>query len=491
MSKNFKILYTILGFMILARIFGMLSIPLTDTTEARYAHTALIMAMSGDWITPYYDLDIPFWGKPPFSFWMEAFSINIFGINDFSARFPALIFTLMSMRLIYIYVKRFHSKESALWAILIYFSFLLTYALSGAILTDPYLTFATTLSMISFVMLLQKQESYWGYLFFIGLAIGILAKGPLAIVLAGGSIFFWIVFDFKTRFMKLGMLPWFSGITLMLIISIPWYILAELKTPGFLDYFIIGEHYKRFVDSGWSGDLYGVAHKKFHGMIWLMWILSTLPWVFLVFSSIIKHIKKKPNLFSTLKQNSIISYFIMWSIFTMTFFTLSGNVLWTYNLPALPALAILIALLLEKSSFTVKLFSKNIAYGLILFIPLLLFIANIYIIAKPDAINSDKFLIQHYQNINTTKAKIYYIAERPFSAQYYSWDEAILVSSNDTMKRKSLKIDYTTFEKQLNASQANAYIVVGNGNIENFKTHFKYKLIEKFQNKNRTLFQVQ
>ena len=475
--------------MILARIFGMLSIPLTDTTEARYAHTALLMAVSGDWITPYYDLGVAFWGKPPFSFWMEALSIKVFGVNDFSARFPALIFTLMSMGLIYTYLKRFHSKETALWGILIYFSFLLTYALSGAILTDSYLAFATTLSMIAFVMLLKEQEKYWGYLFFLGLSIGMLAKGPLAIVIVGGGMFFWILFDFKKRFMSLGKLPWFGGILLMLIISLPWYIMAELKTPGFLDYFIIGEHYKRFVDSGWNGDLYGVAHQQFHGMIWVMWILSSFPWVFLVFSALLKQIRQKENLFRKLKFDPIESYFVMWSLFTMTFFTLSGNVLWTYILPALPSLAILLALHLKKSSFEIKAFSKKIQYGMLLFVPIVLLVANLYIIKNPDSINTEKALIEYYQSIKKEGEKIYYLHERPFSAQYYSNDKAIFVHNKNKIKNKSLSMEDKVFLDQLSASHSHAFLVIQNNQTDYLNKLFGSKIVQKYKNRNRTMFE--
>ena len=489
MTNKFTILYSIFAFMVIVRIFGMLSIPLTDTTEARYAHTALIMALSGDWITPYYDLGVAFWGKPPFSFWMEALSIKVFGVHDFSARFPAMIFTLFNMALIYTYLKRFHSKESALWGILIYFSFLLTYTLSGAILTDPYLAFATTLSMIAFVMLLKEQEKYWGYLFFLGLGIGMLAKGPLAIVIVGGGMFFWMLFDFKTRFMSLGKLPWLRGILLMLIISLPWYIMAELKTPGFLDYFIIGEHFKRFVDAGWSGDLYGVAHKKFHGMIWLMWIISSFPWVFLVFSALSKQVRQKENLLKKLKSDSIGSYFVMWSLFTMTFFTLSGNVLWTYILPALPSLAILLAIYLKKSSFKITIFSRHIHYGMLLFIPIVLFLANLYIIKNPDAINTDKALIGYYQSIKKEGEHIYYLYDRPFSAQYYSNDKAIFVHNKNKIKNRSTSMDNKKFLDQLTTLHSPAFLVIENNKTNYLKKLFGDKIVQKYKNRNRTMFE--
>mgnify|MGYP003315652635 CR=1 FL=1 len=41
---------------------------------------------------------------------------------------------------------------------------------------------------------------------------------------------------------------------MLLGISLPWYFLAELRSPGFIDYFIIGEHFERYFNSEWEGD---------------------------------------------------------------------------------------------------------------------------------------------------------------------------------------------------------------------------------------------
>ena len=60
---------------------------------------------------------------------------------------------------------------------------------SGAVMTDSSLAFCTTLTMISFWRALHSasdgssHSKWWGYLFFVGLGIGLLAKGPLVGVL--------------------------------------------------------------------------------------------------------------------------------------------------------------------------------------------------------------------------------------------------------------------------------------------------------------------
>lgn len=76
--------------------------------------------------------------------------------------------------------------------------------------------------------------------------------------------------------------PWIKGALLMLALSLPWYLLAERQTPGFLHYFIVGEHFQRFTVKGWQGDLYGSGHASPLGTIWLYGLTMFLPWTLLL-----------------------------------------------------------------------------------------------------------------------------------------------------------------------------------------------------------------
>ena len=62
------------------------------------------------------------------------------------------------------------------------------------------------------------------------------------------------------------------------LLVVPWYVMAEMRTPGFLRYFIIGEHFERFVIANWQGDLYGAGRPRPPGTIWLFGLLAALPW---------------------------------------------------------------------------------------------------------------------------------------------------------------------------------------------------------------------
>ncbi|NOX15713.1 MAG: glycosyltransferase family 39 protein [Epsilonproteobacteria bacterium] len=431
--KNFMILFWIIT---ISRFLPMIFLPLTDTTEARYANTALIMSKLNDWITPYYDYGVSFWGKPPLAFWFEALSYKIFGIHDFTPRFPSMLITLMTIWLIYKLVVTLENKITAWLTITIYSGLMLVYALSGAVITDPYLTFGTTLSLVSFLMVINGYEKYWNYLFFVGVGLGILTKGPLALVVVGGIIMLWILLSYKKRLSTLAKFPWISGVALLLIIAIPWYIAAEIKTPGFLYYFIIGENLGRFLDTGWQGDKYGYVHKNPHGVIWLMWIVATLPWGLSALAITFKKITNKISrlaLFQELKKDNV-SFYVVWMLFLMLFFTFAGNVIWTYVLPSLPGFAIVLALYLSRKDG-----KYLVDYGKFIkingyFVPIVSAIALFYILYNPSIVKTEKFLIIKYKSVSKGNEPIYFVRKKSFSSTYYMNRKLDLITLNDFNK---------------------------------------------------------
>jgi 4-amino-4-deoxy-L-arabinose transferase-like glycosyltransferase len=107
---------------------------------------------------------------------------------------------------------------------------------AGAVMTDAALVLGTTLSMAGFWQAMTRADRsgrVWGYLFFVGLAIGLLAKGPVGVVLTLAPVGIWTLW-------KGGVgpvwrrLPWITGtLVTAAIVSVPWYVLAEMYA-GFL-----------------------------------------------------------------------------------------------------------------------------------------------------------------------------------------------------------------------------------------------------------------
>ena len=144
------------------------------------------------------------------------------------------------------------------------------------------LSFSVALTMLGFWESIHgKNKALWSGLFFVGIGLGLLSKGPIVGVLTIPPIFFWLV-RFRVSPKKILQLPLLLGILIVLIIALPWYFLMEKNSPGFIDYFVVGEHFLRFIDSSWAGDKYGFPKQQPLGIIWLFLLAGALPWSFIL-----------------------------------------------------------------------------------------------------------------------------------------------------------------------------------------------------------------
>jgi len=389
------------------RVFMLAAYPLHDTTEARYSEVGRLMVTSGDWITPQIEAGVPFWGKPPLSFWLTAGSFKLLGINEFAARLPSFLLTLLTAVLMFRVGRKILSDEAVIASCAILFTSAVGFVAAGAVMTDATLLASMTLSLLSFWMATIEPRSIWRYLFFAGLGLGLLAKGPIAVVLVGAPIFFWTIF-YKNLVWLWRALPWVTGTLLTLAIAGPWYWMAELKTPGFLEYFLIGEHWLRFVDSGWQGDLYGTAHSETRGTIWVYGLVAVLPW------SIVALIAaggaaRRGRVFRSLTP--LQGYLLLWMLAPLLFFTFSGNILAAYVLPGLPAFALLLGGWLTDRSRAYAHFGW--------FIPAL--ILGALVTGELERVNykSQRDLVTlHYSR--PVPSDLYYFPKAPHSARFYS-----------------------------------------------------------------------
>ncbi|MFV5690243.1 ArnT family glycosyltransferase [Flavobacterium sp. ZT3R25] len=396
--------------LLIFRLLLTATIPLLDKTEARYAEIARIMWETNQWIVPHIDYDIPFWAKPPLSTWLSAISFSIFGVTEFAARFPSF---LLNVIIVIIVGKMIKNEGISFWLpgfILLTMPEFLIH--TGVVSTDTALVFCTTMMMLSFwKTMVNEGKTLWRYIFFIALGLGFLAKGPLIVVLTFPPLFFWCLLD-KNRFKSLfSKFPIAIGIIITTIIAVPWYYFAEQQSPGFLDYFFVGEHYKRFVDSGWKGDLYGRPKSQPIGMIWVFIFLFAFPWIQIV---VFKLWQNRKIIF----QNSWVSFLVFWLFWTPIFFTFSKNILHTYMLPV--TVPIMFLIIHWWNDYKSK--KKAVAFSLIF--PVVAFVGYFGIFATGILdyyINSDKYLIRN-QKIVTTNNQIplYYWNEKNYSGQFYS-----------------------------------------------------------------------
>lgn len=412
---------TTLFFLLVCRLLAMCFIPLNDSTEARYGEIAREMLATGNWVTLFHNYGDPFWAKPPLSTWLSAFSMNFLGVNEFAARFPALLLSIATLGLVWYLAKKRHNSSTATLTTVILASCVDFFINSGSVMTDPALLFCTTLTFTSFWQALTNKNKMWSYLFFVSLGLGLLAKGPIALILTGLPLFIWVLIRRQWRAVW-RCFPWRLGTLITFVISFPWYYLAETRTPGFLHYFIVGEHFSRFIESGWTGNKYGYAHIHLYGTIWIYAFAGMLPWSLIGLLWLIKRRKTRSDLCKD--RDGWLLFLVLYMVCPLIFFTFAKNIIYTYIFPCLPSFALLYAELWNRSKF--EGYSKWF-FQLSIFVGICFLAVTAAFVLKPDVVsNSQKPVISIWkkQRVTPHAQLIYWNYKLEYSSQFYSMGQA-------------------------------------------------------------------
>lgn len=463
--------------LILIRLISLSLYPLMDTTEGRYGEISRKMAALNDWVTPWFDIGMPFWGKPPLSFWISAFGIKVFGVNEFAVRVPHFLAASLVAFISFDWAKR--CSVNAYYTLVILATTFLFLVSSGAVMTDMALCVGSTLSLRSFWLSMygeQNRRSKEQWLFFAGLSIMLLAKGPVGWILVLFPIAIWSLISRNIQTSWQSQRWIIGGIAAILVVA-PWYLIAEHRTPGFLHYFFVGEHWQRFTVSGWKGDLYGSAHSSPVGMIWLDLLYASLPWGLIAAWFATKYQKQKTSNSSENKHLSL--YLLLTGLSPCFFFTLSGNILWTYILPGLPSLAMLFALYLNQipAIKAKKILLVGIVSSSAIFIGILITLT----IGGFAETKSAKSIVELYSSMpQTEKQKIPLVlfGNREYSAMFYSKGEAVNIKTAEKVdllvKEKSIYLALRKTDLNLFSTKNTQFTLMGSA--EKYKLYLGKKI---------------
>ncbi len=231
---------------------------LWEPDEGRYAEIAREMVLSGDYVTPRDDFELYF-EKPPLVYWAEAASIEIFGVNEFAVRLPAALFSVGQVVVTAALAEVMFGATAGFFAALVLALSPLFFGFARFATLDPALAFFLTAALAAFY-LAAREDSFsqpsarrWMLISAAMLALGTLAKGPIALLLGGAIALAWLAVERRLREIVRMPLVWCGMIYAAIVL--PWFILMEARNPGFLRFFFIHEHLERYVTSsehGWG-----------------------------------------------------------------------------------------------------------------------------------------------------------------------------------------------------------------------------------------------
>jgi len=248
-------------------MWGAGSFGLLGADEPRYAQIAREMMNRNDWITP--TLNGTAWlEKPVLYYWRANIAYPFFGVNNFAAGVPAATFGALITFVVYFFMRRFR-RGSEMSAALITASSAAIIGFAHGASTDMQLAGPFTAGMLCWFAWFRTERKWLLAVFYVFMAIGTLAKGPVAPGLAGLII---IVFGLVRRDWKVALRTlWIPGIFLFLVIALPWYVLVQMRNPEFFRVFVLEHNVARF-----ATNLY--RHKQ---PLWYyapVLLAGTLPW---------------------------------------------------------------------------------------------------------------------------------------------------------------------------------------------------------------------
>ncbi|MFQ5647541.1 MAG: ArnT family glycosyltransferase, partial [bacterium] len=172
----------IVGLLLVVLVAGAAFFPhigsgsLWDRDETSYALVAKEMLARGNWSVPYRNGKL-FIDKPAFTFWFIASAYKLFGISEFSARFFSAVFGVGAAELVYWLGVVMFGPSSGLYGTLIFISSLMVTVICRSAVTDSYLLFFCTASLLAFRYAQQTGRWNFIYLFYLLMGLAVLVKG--------------------------------------------------------------------------------------------------------------------------------------------------------------------------------------------------------------------------------------------------------------------------------------------------------------------------
>jgi 4-amino-4-deoxy-L-arabinose transferase-like glycosyltransferase len=327
---------------------------LYDPDEGRYAEIPHEMLQSGDWVIPHLD-GLVYLEKPPLQYWLTALTFHWFGESELTARLWTGLAGFLSLLIVFFLGRQLWGMQAGLNALLLTAASAL-FVLLGHQLTLDMLLSLWLLAGLACFLLAQSQRNdrralrAWMLGCWAAMALAVLTKGLIGVIAPGMTLLLYLLWQGDRRVLRELNLRW--GLPLFILLTAPWFVLAARANSEFLRFFIVREHFQRFLTP--------IEHRSEPWWFFIIVLaLGILPWL--------------PNAVATLgttwRRNTPKGQFdprrVLWAwcVFIFVFFSFSDSKLIPYVLPVIPALALLCASRADGNSRLTVLTGAGLSIG--------------------------------------------------------------------------------------------------------------------------------
>ncbi|TAM11283.1 MAG: glycosyltransferase family 39 protein [Nevskiaceae bacterium] len=291
--------------------------PLFDLDEGAFSEATVEMIHSGNWLTTTLD-GAPRYDKPILIYWLQAASVKAFGVHAFAFRLPSVLCACLWMLAVWGFARRYAGgNRAALFAALTVPLSLLPGIIGHAAIADALLNLFLALTFFDIYRYFDQPSKATALRVYLWMGLGLLAKGPVAVVLPliVGTLFF--IWQGRTRDWAHAVLffpGWLVTAAVVAVWVVPLYLGGRID---FLNHFIFQQNLGRY-----SETLQGHGGKLWYYVLWFPLIL--LPFTALVVPVFKRGFGRRPE--------PLDGYLCLWFGVTFVIFTFSGTQLPHYLL---------------------------------------------------------------------------------------------------------------------------------------------------------------
>ncbi len=298
-----------------------------ESSEARYSEIGREMLVGQDWLHPRL-LGIYHFHKPPLTYWLTAAGLGLFGKTTMGVRLLPVLAVLLQVVLMYgLGLLLFQQDRArALAAAVIYGTLPVVLISALNVTTDAYLATLELAAAYGILRYYAGGGARWLYLFWVGLGLAFLTKGPVGFVLPLMAVVGHYFKEGQIRRPFTG--HHWLGLGLFLVVGLSWYSYLVAENSAFLRYFLFEHTVERFANAATFN----------RAKPWWFYLVlapaTSLPWAIAL---VVRAIKTPWSTVPRPWQNVL----IFWVLVPLLFFSLSKSKLLLYVLPIFPGVVLL------------------------------------------------------------------------------------------------------------------------------------------------------
>jgi 4-amino-4-deoxy-L-arabinose transferase-like glycosyltransferase len=308
--------------------------------EGRYAEIPREMLATGDWLTPRLN-GIPYFEKPPLQYWATAATFAAAGPDEWTTRLWPASAGLLAVVAVLLTARRLFSRRAGWMAAAVMGSCWGYFLASQFVTLDMSLTAFMTCALCAFLLAQDARTDARGRRRFMLLAwalcaLGVLTKGVVGIALPVLALAAYVVLARDLALLR--RLHVGAGLAVFLAIAAPWFVLVELRNPGFAEFFFVHEHLMRYTQP---------EHRR-PGPWWYfvpVAVAFLMPWLPAIVAAV-WHDRQRPSTGAPAFDAERFSWCSAAAI--LLFFSLSSSKLPAYIMPGIGAVALAAAVPLAR-----------------------------------------------------------------------------------------------------------------------------------------------